>query len=60
MFTRFIFLKHYGVDLRAGIVSRGRMLDTDPDPDAVAEPTKIGGSTYDCFATIGLEYHWGL
>lgn len=58
--TRFIFLKHYGIDLRAGIVSRGRMLDTDPDPDAVAEPTKIGGSTYDCFATFGLEYHWGL
>lgn len=58
--TRGIFLKHYGLDLRAGIAGRGRSLDREPSADAVAEPTQIGGSTIDCFISLGLEYHWDL
>ncbi len=58
--VRGIFLGHYGVDLRAGIAGRGRILDREPSVDAVAEPTEIGGSTIDCFIQLGLEYHWSL
>lgn len=58
--SHFIFYDHYGVDLRAGIASRGRSLDREPSPDGVAEPTVIGGSTIDCFISLGLEYHWSL
>ncbi len=58
--VRGIFFDHYGVDLRAGIAGRGRILDREPSVDAVAEPTEIGGSTIDCFIQLGLEYHWSL
>jgi hypothetical protein len=57
---RTILLDHYGIDLRAGIAGRGRILDREPSVDAVAEPTVIGGSTIDCFIQLGLEYHWSL
>ncbi len=57
---RTILLDHYGIDLRAGLAGRGRILDREPSVDAVAEPTVIGGSTIDCFIQLGLEYHWSL
>ena len=55
-----IFYDHYGIDLRAGLAGRGRILDREPSVDAVAEPTEIGGSTIDCFIQLGFEYHWSL
>ena len=55
--ARTILYDHYGIDLRAGIAGRGRLLDKEPSPDAVSEPTEIGGSTIDCFIQLGLEYH---
>ena len=58
--VRGLFLEHYGIDIRAGIAGRGRLLDREPSVDAVAEPTEIGGSTIDCFIQLGLEYHWSL
>lgn len=57
---QFVFLKHYGIDLRAGISSRGRDLYEAPSPDAGAAPTIIGKSTIDCFISLGIEYHWTL
>ena len=57
---QFVFKKHYGVDLRAGISSRGRDLYEAPSPDAGAAPTTIGKSTIDCFISLGFEYHWTL
>ena len=57
---QFVFKKHYGVDLRAGISSRGRDLYEAPTPDAGKAPTTIGKSTIDCFVSMGLEYHWTL
>lgn len=58
--VRGLFFEHYGIDLRAGIAGRGRLLDKEPSVDAVAEPTEIGGSTIDCFIQLGFEYHWSL
>ncbi|NLG39429.1 MAG: hypothetical protein GX545_05860 [Fibrobacter sp.] len=58
--THLIFFKHYGINLKAGIGSRGRMLDSDPSSEAASEPTIIGGSTVDCFASIGIEYYWSI
>lgn len=58
--TRLVFFKNYGINMAAGIGSRGRMLDSDPSVEAASEPTIIGGSTIDCFANIGIEYHWRL
>ena len=58
--SQFIFAKHYGINIKAGISSRGRDIYSDPSPDAAAEPTTIGGSTIDCFVSLGLEYHWIL
>ena len=58
--SQFVFAKHYGVNVKAGISSRGRDIYSDPSPDAAAEPTTIGGSTIDCFVSLGLEYHWVL
>lgn len=58
--VRGLFFEHYGIDLRAGIAGRGRLLDREPSADAVAEPTEIGGSTIDCFIQLGFEYHWSL
>ena len=58
--SQFVFAKHYGISLRTGISSRGRDTYSDPSPDAAAEPTTIGGSTIDCFVSLGLEYHWVL
>ena len=57
---QFVFKKHYGVDLRMGISSRGRDLYEAPSPDAGAAATTIGKSTIDCFVSLGLEYHWTL
>ena len=57
---QFIFKKHYGLDLRAGISSRGRDIYEAPSPDAGKAPTTIGKSTIDCFVSLGLEYHWTL
>ena len=57
---QFIFKKHYGLDLRAGISSRGRDLYEAPSPDAGAAPTTIGRFTLDCFVSLGFEYHWTL
>jgi hypothetical protein len=57
---QFVFKKHYGVDLRAGISSRGRDIYEAPSPDAGAAPTTIGKSTIDCFVSLGFEYHWTL
>lgn len=56
--SRFLFMKNFGLALRAGISTRGRSEDTTPDPNAVAEPTIIGGLTVDGFISAGLEYHW--
>lgn len=56
--SQFKFFKHYGIDLRTGISSRGRNIYSDPSPDAAAEPTTIGASTIDWFISAGLEYHW--
>ncbi len=36
------------------------MLDSDPSSEAASEPTIIGGSTVDCFASIGIEYYWSI
>jgi len=58
--SQFVFAKHYGINVKAGISSRGRDIYSDPSPDAAAEPTTIGGSTIDCFVSLGLEYHWVL
>ena len=58
--SQFVFAKHYGINVKAGISSRGRDIYSDPSPDAAAEPTTIGGSTIDCFVSLGLEYHWIL
>lgn len=58
--SRFIFMNHYAVGLRAGVSSRGRNIDTDPTPEAAAEPTTIGSSTIDCFINLGLEYIFTL
>lgn len=58
--NRFIFFKHYALGVRAGISSRGRNVDTDPSPEAAAEPTTIGSSTIDCFINLGLEYIFTL
>jgi len=58
--THLIFFKHYGINLKAGIGSRGRMLDSDPSSEAASEPTIIGGSTIDCFINLGIEYYWSL
>lgn len=57
---QFVFKKHYGVDLRAGLSSRGRDLYEAPSPDAGAAPTTIGRTTIDCFVSLGFEYHWTL
>ena len=57
---QFVFKKHYGLDLRAGISSRGRDIYEAPSPDAGAAPTTIGRSTIDCFISLGFEYHWAL
>ena len=57
---QFVFKKHYGLDLRAGVSSRGRDLYEAPSPDAGAAPTTIGKSTIDCFISLGFEYHWTL
>lgn len=54
----FIFWKHYGLGLRAGLSSRGRNLYESPSEEAGAAPTTIGASTIDCFVSVGLEYHW--
>lgn len=56
--NRLVFRKHFALDLRAGFASRGRSLDKEPSEDAVAEPTIIGGATFDGFVQAGLEYHW--
>lgn len=58
--THLVFFKHYGLNLKAGIGSRGRILDSDPSVESASEPTIIGGSTADCFASIGFEYYWTL
>lgn len=55
-----IFAKHYGFGFRAGISSRGKSLDIEPNPEAASEPTTIGASTIDCFVNIGLEYHFTM
>ena len=57
---QFVFKKHYGVDLRAGISSRGRDIYEAPSPDAGKAPTTIGKSTIDCFVSLGFEYQWTL
>ena len=57
---QFVFNKHYGVDLRAGITSRGRDIYEAPTPDAGKAPTTIGKSTIDCFVSLGFEYQWTL
>ncbi|MBR3070447.1 hypothetical protein [Fibrobacter sp.] len=57
---QFVFKKHYGVDLRAGLSSRGRDLYEAPSPDAGAAPTTIGRTTIDCFVSLGFEYHWTI
>lgn len=57
---QFTFKKHYGIDLRAGLSSRGRDLYVAPSPDAGAAPTTIGKSTIDCFISLGIEYQWTL
>jgi hypothetical protein len=57
---QFVFKKHYGVDLRAGISSRGRDIYEAPSPDAGKAPTTIGKSTIDCFISLGFEYLWTL
>lgn len=56
--NRLVFDQKVALDFRAGFASRGRSLDKEPSPDAVAEPTIIGGATFDGFIQIGLEYHW--
>ena len=56
--SRFLFKKNFGLVFRTGITTRGRSEDTTPDPNAVAEPTIIGGLTVDCFINAGIEYHW--
>jgi len=56
--NRIVLKKTYALDLRAGFASRGRSLDKEPSPDAVSEPTIIGGATFDGFIQAGLEYHW--
>lgn len=56
--NRLVFRKKIALDLRTGFASRGRSLDREPSPDAVAEPTLIGGATFDGFVQAGLEYHW--
>lgn len=58
--SHFVFLDHYGLDLRAGIESRGYSVDSGSSVDAVSEPTVIGGSTIDCFISLGLEYHFSI
>jgi hypothetical protein len=57
---QFVFKKHYGVDLRMGLSSRGRDLYEAPSPDAGAAATTIGRFTLDCFISLGFEYHWTL
>lgn len=54
----FVFWKHYGLGLRAGLSSRGRNLYVSPSEDAGSASTTIGASTIDCFISLGLEYHW--
>lgn len=56
--SRFLFKKNFGLVFRTGITTRGRSEDTTPDPNAVAEPTIIGGLTVDGFINAGIEYHW--
>lgn len=56
--SRFLFKKNFGFVVRTGITTRGRSEDTTPDPNAVAEPTIIGGLTVDGFVNAGIEYHW--
>lgn len=56
--TRFVYNRQYAFDVRGGFAARGRSLDKEPSPDAVAEPTIIGGATFDGFVQAGFEYHW--
>lgn len=58
--THLVFYKNYGINFTSGIGSRGRMLDSDPNSESASEPTIIGGSTIDCFVSVGIEYHWRL
>ncbi len=58
--SHFVFLGHYGLDLRAGLVHRGDTQNSDSSVDEVAETTLIGGSTFDCFISLGLEYHFTI
>ena len=56
--NRLMWYGTIAIDTRAGFSNRGRSLDREPSPDAVVEPTIIGGSTLDCFISASLEYHW--
>ncbi len=56
--SRFIVKEKVGLVFRAGVSTRGRSESTTPDPNAVSDPTTIGGITVDGFISAGIEYYW--
>ncbi|GHV14259.1 hypothetical protein AGMMS49938_10080 [Fibrobacterales bacterium] len=55
--VRTAIFTNYAIDIRTGLVYRGRSNVIVPSGDAAPEPTVIGNSTTDGFISAGLEYH---